>query len=167
MGSGSNGAWTQENWSYYTDYRRELWTGARPWPGEALASLERFATHTDRLAQHYEPDEILQFVNAFAFVYGSIPLGYPIPATLDMIRPSDNFAAHPPLFEGVAGWNPTLLDDGNPSHHYAGLYHTGFYYGSWSGLAANWLHAMDHYRTIIRRISIWAMGQPAKVGIYI
>ncbi|MEZ4616230.1 MAG: hypothetical protein R2867_12110 [Caldilineaceae bacterium] len=56
-------------------------------------------------------------------------LGYPIPATLDMIRPSDNFAAHPPLFEGVAGWESTLLDDGNPSHHYAGLYHTGFYYG--------------------------------------
>ncbi len=57
-----------------------------------------------------------------------------------MIQPSDNFDLYPTLYEGDAGWLKALNDnDGNPSHHYAGLFHTGYWYGSWPGLSINWL----------------------------
>lgn len=104
--------------------------------------LERFAVHTERLASHYTPYETYQFVSAFSLVYGSIPhwkLTSPMLATARMLDVGSRFAEYPALVEGAEGWISELVDGNNPSHHYAGLFYTGYWFGSGGGIVANWL----------------------------
>ncbi len=140
LGSGTNGAWTAKNWVDYSARKREYWEGkGDPWPGAMDPGLERFAVHTKRLASHYRPNETDQFVKAFAFIFAGFPLSNPILSTIDMIWPADNWARDWPLSEGTAGWKSAIVDDRNPSHHYAGLFYVGFWLGKNTGIAANWL----------------------------
>jgi RHS repeat-associated protein len=138
-GSGPNGSWTDDDWAYYSAYRQELWNGQRDWLGAALAGLDRFTAHLDTLASYYKPGEEDQFVKAIGFIWGGIPLGDPLSSSAQMLTPGTAWANYPPLYEGVTNWSPGLVDDENPSHHYAGLVYFGYFFGAYHGETINWL----------------------------
>jgi len=56
-----------------------------------------------------------------------------------MTNPGPVWAQYSPLGEGTADWRPELVDDENPSHHYAGLFYMGYFFGDWFGASVNWL----------------------------
>ncbi len=141
LGHGPGGEWTDDDWAFYAANRVDLWRGGPnvSWPGEIAAGIERFAVHVERLASYYKPHERNQFVAAFGFVFGGVPLGHYILSAWDMATPANCWTAYPPLFEGSEGWRPELVDDENPSHHYAGLFYMGYFFGASIGRAVNWL----------------------------
>jgi RHS repeat-associated protein len=143
LGSGADGTWTEANWTFYTANRADLWSGAQSWPGEMVPGVERFAVHVQRLASEYKPDEGDQFVAAFGFVWAGVPPAHPIQSALHFATrawATATWEAYPPLHEGTADWRPELTDpDGNPSHHYAGFFYVGYFFGYGSGSLVNWL----------------------------
>ncbi len=144
LGSGPGGAWTDADWAEYGAHKANYWgpIGGKQWrwAGEMEPSLERFVTHVERLSAYYYPWEESQFVSAFAFVWGGVPLGFPVISALQMgTNPGAQWSMYPPLHEGTAGWQPALVDDENPSHHYAGSAYVGYYFGAGVGITVNWL----------------------------
>jgi len=139
-GSGPNGSWTEAGWAYYHAYREGLWKGTEPWPGAPAAGLDRFVVHLERLASYYAPGEEKLYAQAIGFIWGGVPLGHAIPAAWQMAtNPGAAWAQYQPLFEGTANWRSALVDDPNPSHHYAGLFYMGYFLGPTAGYISNWL----------------------------
>jgi len=140
-GSGPDGAWTDSDWILYNQHRAELWSGTGfQWPNASAPGLDRFITHLERLATYYQAGEENLYAQAIGFIWGGVPLGHAIPATWQMAtNPGTAWTANTPLFEGTAGWDPALVDDENPSHHYAGLFYLGYFYGPYLGCSGNWL----------------------------
>ncbi|GIV70763.1 RHS repeat-associated core domain-containing protein [Caldilinea sp.] len=139
-GSGPNGSWTDEDWAWYHAHREGLWKGSAPWPGAPAAGLDRFVAHLERLASYYAPGEERLYAQAIGFIWGGVPLGHAIPAAWQMAtNPGAAWAQYEPLFEGTANWEPALVDDVNPSHHYAGLFYMGYFFGPTIGYISNWL----------------------------
>jgi hypothetical protein len=141
LGSGPNGAWTDDDWLLYSQHREELWSGTGfQWPNAMAPGIDRFIVHLERLATYYNPGEENLYAQAIGFIWGGVPLGHAIPATWQMAtNPGAAWAENTPLFEGTEGWNPSLVDDENPSHHYAGLFYLGYFYGPYLGCFGNWL----------------------------
>ena len=124
----------------YHQYREEFWKGERIWPGAMDPSLERFIVHLERLATYYSSGEEMFYAQAIGFIWGGIPLGHAIPATLQMAtNPGAAWTENPPLFEGTKGWNWRLVDDENPAHHYAGLFYLGYFNEKTIGYLGNWM----------------------------
>jgi RHS repeat-associated protein len=143
LGSGKGGAWTDEDWTYYSAHRDELWKGKLPWQKHEPASLYRFHVHLDRLASYYNPGEEERFVQAVGFIFGGLALGDPIPVLLkEATRPDKG--QYQGLFEGTAGWRSELVEGRNPSHHWAGLFYAGFYLGRGQGRAVNEIRDWDN-----------------------
>lgn len=137
LGSGPNGNWTDDDWAYYSAHRQELWNGEADWPGATAAGLDRFISHLDTLASYYNPGEESLFTKAIGFIWGGIPLGDPLASSVQMLTPGTAWADYPPLFEGTENWIPGLVDDENPSHHYAGLLYFGYFFGAYHGETIN------------------------------
>ena len=139
-GSGANGSWTDEDWTRYHANRKGLWNGRDTWQGAPAAGLDRFVTHLQQLASYYTPGEEGLYAQAIGFIWGGVPLGHAIPAAWQMAtNPGAAWAQYEPLFEGTANWRESLVDDPNPSHHYAGLFYLGYFFGPAAGYASNWL----------------------------
>ena len=139
-GSGANGSWTDEDWAWYHARRESLWEGSTSWQGAPAAGLDRFVTHLQQLASYYAPGEEGLYAQAIGFIWGGVPLGHAIPAAWQMAtNPGAAWAQYEPLFEGTANWRASLVDDPNPSHHYAGLFYLGYFFGPAAGYASNWL----------------------------
>ena len=139
-GSGANGAWNNADWTLYNTHRDEYWSGARPWPGSTAPGLDRFVGHLNRLAGYYSAGEENLYAQAVGFIWGGVPMGHAIPAAWQMAtNPGAAWGQNTPLFEGTGNWDLRLVDDENPSHHYAGLFYMGFFFGPAIGHAANWL----------------------------
>lgn len=142
-GSGASGSWTEANWTFYTANKADPWNGAQSWPSAIIPGVERFAAHVQRLASQYKPGEEDQFAAAFGFVWAGVPLGRPLQSALRFATRASATAtweAYPPLYEGTAEWRPELMDpDGNPSHHYAGFFYMGYFFGDEASQPVNWL----------------------------
>jgi hypothetical protein len=138
-GHGPNGEWTFDDWKAYSQGRKGHWDNSGRMEPGLQPGLDRFATHVDRLAAHYNESETGQFVKAFASIFASYPIGHPIPSTWDMVDPNDNHAQYPPLLEGNQGWDPDFIEPNNSdqAHHYAALFYIGFWFGYSNGLNAN------------------------------
>jgi hypothetical protein len=111
------------------------------WDENETPGLDRFVTHLDRLASYYSPGEETNFNAAVGFIWGSIPyhqnrLGASVQMAVD---PQAVWRNMPYLYEGTANWKPSFVDDGNPSHHYAGLFYAGYAWGQEAGIFSNWL----------------------------
>lgn len=139
-GSGHNGSWTHDDWARYDANRQGFWSGSDPWSGAPAAGLDRFMTHLVGLASYYAPGEEKLYAQAIGFIWGGVPLGYAITAAWQMAtNPGAAWQQNEPLFEGTANWKPALVDDSNPSHHYAGLFYMGYFFGPTAGYISNWL----------------------------
>jgi hypothetical protein len=125
LGSGFEGEWTKENWDFYHANRDDLWAGRTAWPSAEAPGLDRYVLHVRRLTSEYEPDEHREFVRAYAFVFGGIP--HDCPWTAAAVSVAQGPHLWNPLHEGTEGWSGTLVDDSNPSHHYAGLFFLGYF----------------------------------------
>ncbi len=102
--------------------------------------LDRFIIHLERLASYYKPGEEILYVKAIGLIWGGIPLDTAARAMAQMAtNPGAAWDENTPLFEGTENWKPRLVDDGNPSHHYAGLLYVGFFSGAPLGHTINWL----------------------------
>ena len=134
-GSGAGGAWNADDWAFYFDNRAALWAGATPWRYDISLGLDRFLSHLDNLAGYYNPGEEAAFAQAIGNVWGGIPFGSPIGSAIQ----ARGGPVLPILREGNANWIPALVDDGQPAHHYAGLFYTGFFFGANNAAAINWL----------------------------
>jgi hypothetical protein len=74
------------------------------------------------------------------FIWGSIPLNNAFAASFQMATdPGAMWRTYPMLPEGTENWNPSFVDDNNPSHHYAGLFYMGYFFGEDIGKFTNWL----------------------------
>jgi RHS repeat-associated protein len=147
LGHGEGGSWTGNDWQFYFENKDALWKGQRPWHGPYEQydgeGLDRFVTHLNRLAGYYEPGEEAAFVQAVGFIWGSVPLGNPIAASVKMaVDPNAMWDEFPFLREkgGNSGWASHMIErpTGHASHHYAGLFHTGYFFDPTKGYAANW-----------------------------
>lgn len=139
LGSRENGDWDDNDWAAYASDKVAYWEG-KDWPGDLPAGLNRFATHVERLASYYKAGETSLFVKAVAFVWGGVPYVAPLSASVTMaVNPGSAWEQYPPLQEGTAGWNPSLVDDENPSHHYAGFLHAGYFLSYLPGAVVNYL----------------------------
>ncbi|MHA1567721.1 MAG: hypothetical protein ACTSX7_20605 [Alphaproteobacteria bacterium] len=181
LGSGPNGTWTNTDWAKYAGGKRGYWESGN-WSGSSTG-VERFAVHVSRLASYYQAHEVPLFVQAFAFIWGGVPLNDPLYASLDMIRPRDDWLAYPPLNEGIEGWRGYLVDDNNPAHHYAGLFHTGYFFGAPAGRLVNWFrdgplsdynepdillgNAAAEHASLLRRgkFSLYALGDVIRASL--
>lgn len=134
-GSGTGGSWTAGDWAFYQDQKEKLWKGTLSWLFDVPMGLDRFLSHLDRLASHYNPGEEAAFVKAVGNVWGGIPFGPSITSAIQVRRGP----ALPFLHEGDDNWIGALNDDGQPAHHYAGLFYAGFFFGADHAAAANWL----------------------------
>lgn len=85
----------------------------------------------------------MEFGQVFGFVFGGVPLrDNPYSSLKQMsVDPNSAWEEIPALFVGWEGWDLKYTDlhteDFNPSHHYAGLFVTGFFIGWW-GHGANY-----------------------------
>jgi len=137
VGSGPEGAWTQEDWALYRSDREALWLGDREWPVDSRPQgYERFHLHLRRLAGHYgsSPESVTRFTRAAGLVWGGIahegsPLGALFRASI-----GDHLQQ---LKEGAPGWHPDYVDDDNPSHHWVAAFLAGYYYGAIIGGLSN------------------------------
>lgn len=146
-GSGSKGAWIDEDWAFYLDYREGLWEGDVGWRAERLPpSYDRFQMHLERLASHYgrDHDAATRFTRAVGLVWSGI--AYEAPAFQALARAA--IGDHElQLHEGPAGWKPKYVDDSNPAHHWAGAFFAGFMYGTVIGAASNSIRDIAQYVT--------------------
>jgi RHS repeat-associated protein len=128
LGRGPDGTWTDSDWAYYSQNRKALWTSEKgQWPGVMAPGLDRFRVHLKRLAAYYSSGEEVLFTKAVGFIWGGMPLG---PVVLSGVLGGLNpCVLYPCLYEGAEGWHSDLVDDKNPSHHYAGLFWLGFFAG--------------------------------------
>jgi hypothetical protein len=110
------------------------------WPNAIAPGLNRFIAHLQRLSTYYSPREENLYAQAIGFIWGGVPLGHADRATWQMAtNPGVAWAENIPLFEGTEGWDQALVDDENPSHHYAGLFYLGYFYGPLLSCGGNWL----------------------------
>ena len=154
-GSGANGDWTDADWAKYDALRDSFWSGAKLWQGAAAPGLDRFVGHLTRLAGYYSAGEENLYAQAVGFIWGGVPLGHAIPAAWQMAtNPGAAWTQFTPLFEGTGNWDPRLVDDENPSHHYAGLFYMGFFFGPAIGHASNWLRDGPLSGTVVEDLNL-------------
>ena len=155
LGSGANGGWNDADWERYHTYRNDFWSGTRSWPGGSARGLDRFVRHLIRLAGYYSAGEESLYAQAVGFIWGGVPLGHAIPAAWQMAtNPGAAWRQYTPLVEGTEYWNPALVDDENPSHHYAGLFYMGFFFGPAIGHASNWLRDGPLSGTVVEDLNL-------------
>jgi hypothetical protein len=124
-GSGSNCTWTKDDWEEYSAQRAAIWEDSSRW-GNGVQGLSGFSHLTGRLANYYRKDETKQFVQAFGLFFGGIAYGDPTSNAVGAF-----FGPRLPFIHlGDGGWNPALVDpEGQQSHHYAGLFYAGYFFG--------------------------------------
>ena len=134
-GSGANGAWTAADWAFYSANKTALWAGNLLWLDGLTLGLDRFLSHLDRLAGYYNPGEEGAFVEAVGNVWGGIPFGPPLRSAVQAV----NGPVLSVLHEGNANWVPNLVEAGqDATHHYAGLFYSGYFFGAGPAAAINW-----------------------------
>jgi hypothetical protein len=141
-GSGPNGSWNDSDWARYSADKNKYWRGEIEWSGEMAPGIERFATHVDRLASLYKPNERSLFVKAFGLMFASMPWDNPIAsawAVRDGTLVRARFEKYPFLSERGEDYRDGLSDDPDPSHHYAAFLYMGYFFSQEKAMALNWL----------------------------
>jgi len=147
LGSGSEGAWIDEDWAFYIEHREGLWVGDIGWPAEKLApDYDRFQTHLRRLAGYHghDRDAGTRFTRAVGLVWSGIAYEGPAFQALARAAIGDHEVQ---LHEGPAGWKSKYVDDTNPAHHWAAAFFAGFMYGTIVGAASNSIRDVAQYVT--------------------
>jgi len=140
-GSGPDGAWTDDDWEWYTNNRDPLWAGKKFWRNDDQSpGLDRFIAHVGILASYYTDDERDQFVRAFALLYAGIPYS----CSWQRAAVSIGIGSRPlggGLREGMDSWHVDYMDSAvlaqDQTHHYAGLFFLGYFSGKTVGRAIN------------------------------
>ena len=133
-GSGPTETWNEEDWQRYSQDRNAYFLGKKRWDNDEQPSIFRFARHVSRLARWYTDDEQTQFIRGFALLFAGVPYTENFIKATWYVRHGPDDPADDPhglfaLGEGNKGWRPELVDDWNPSHHYAGFVLLGYYVG--------------------------------------
>ena len=147
LGSGPEGAWTDEDWALYLGHKEGLWAGDISWRAERLApNYDRFETHLERLASYYgnDRDAATRFTRAVGLIWSGIAYEGPAFQALARAAIGDHELQ---LHEGPVGWKPKYVDDANPAHHWAGAFFAGFMYGTVIGAASNSIRDIAQYVT--------------------
>jgi hypothetical protein len=126
-GSGDEGTWTNDDWARFSQNRDHFYGSPSSWNGVDVSGLKGFAKLTDRLSHLYLPNETNKFAKAFGLLFGGVAYNsLPVIAAFGSLGGPQR----PLMLQlGTTGWNPSLWDDQNPSHHYAGLFYAGFFFG--------------------------------------
>lgn len=139
-GTGLLGIWTSKDWEYYHDHREALWGGEWNWRVHEEPGLDRFLMHLARLSAYYLAGEEDEFVRAIGLVWGGISYKYgiaTIPTTVALGIAGAGRSDLLTLYEGNAGWDERLVDDRNPSRHWAGGFVAGWNFHEWGGKLFN------------------------------
>jgi len=172
-GTGLNGAWTNSDWDYYYHNRGKIYRDSTTWLTQyPAAGWDLFAYHVERLATHYSSNQQDQFVRDFASLFGGVPaLGSYISATwASRHGPALHYNGdYSFIREGVAGLSPIYLDSINKqadqSHHYAGSFFQGYFWGSsiaYAALAAENIYPLDKGDILLG----WAAVTDASMFLY-
>ncbi len=118
-GSGPNGSWLLEDWLNLND--NLIYDNQQP----DRRGVEDFARHVEILASYYEPNEMNQFIRAFALLWGGVPYDMTPSEAMWAVRDGPVYVQ---LGYGNEGFSPDLVDlDHSVVHHYAPFVMMGYY----------------------------------------
>ena len=139
-GSGKNSIWIKSDWDFYLDNQTTLWIGKTQWKNpDDETGWDLFALHTRRLASNYSIHQKGQFVRDFALVFAGMSSTKPLTETA--WNAQGGHGEYQYLVERNDGLEEKYLDDlhigENASHHYAGLFFLGYFFGAGAGKVIN------------------------------
>jgi hypothetical protein len=144
-GSGFNGEWTLDDWTYYYAHRDNLWSGKVNWIHQEKSGWSTFAAHARRLASYYGSGRKDQFVRDFGLVFGGISSDGSWTSAAWEARGGPKL---PFLHEGNNGLSSLHVDSKRPgenqSHHYAGMFVLSYFAEPEAGVIINLIRDPDN-----------------------
>jgi hypothetical protein len=134
QGGNADGTWNDEDWSYYSANREQLWTGQLPWKrgDSGERGVESFVDHLEKLSSHYNDNEKGAFVDAIGLFWAGLRTGGPIGAVASLYErlrfgPGDLLGFSEEANNMPIGFLDTEDPHRDQAHHYAGFVVAGYW----------------------------------------